>query len=66
MKADAAHEVPLTDDVIEILTSLPRFNKGDHLFSTDSGVKPVDGFSNAKVRLDKAMAAELGGQSGRS
>ena len=60
MKADAAHVVPLTDDVIEILTSLPRFNKGDHLFSTDSGVKPVDGFSNGKVKLDKAMAAELG------
>jgi integrase len=60
MKADAAHVVPLTDDVIEILTSLPRFNKGDHLFSTDFGVKPVNGFSKGKARLDKAMAAELG------
>jgi len=60
MKADAAHVVPLTDDVIKILSSLPRFNEGEHLFSTDSGVKPVDGFSNGKVKLDKAMAAELG------
>ena len=60
MKADAAHVVPLTDDVIEILTSLPRFNKGDCLFSTDFGVKPVNGFSKGKGRLDKAMAAELG------
>jgi len=60
MKADAAHEVPLADSVIEILTSLPRFNKGDHLFSTDFGAKPVNGFSKGKARLDKAMAVELG------
>ena len=62
MKGDAAHMVPLTDDVIEILKSLPRFTKGDHLFSTDFGVKPVNGFSKAKVRLDKEMAAKLGGE----
>jgi integrase len=60
MKADAAHEVPLTDGVIEILKSLPRFNKGDHLFSTDFGAKPVNGFSKGKARLDQAMVAELG------
>jgi integrase len=55
MKADAAHVVPLTDDVIAILQSLPRFKKGDHLFSTDFGVKPVNGFSKAKTRLDRQM-----------
>jgi integrase len=60
MKADAAHIVPLTDDVMAILASLPRFKKGDHLFSTDFGVKSVNGFTKGKVRLDKAMAAELG------
>lgn len=60
MKADAAHLVPLSDAVIGILESLPRFKKGDHLFSTDFGVRPVNGFSKAKARLDKAMAAELG------
>jgi integrase len=60
MKADAAHVVPLTDDVMAILASLPRFKKGDHLFSTDFGVKPVNGFSKGKARLDKAMTAELG------
>ena len=60
MKADAAHLVPLSDEVIAILKSLPRFTRGDHLFSTDFGVKPVNGFSKGKVRLDKAMAAELG------
>jgi integrase len=55
MKADAAHVVPLSDDVIALLQSLPRFNKGDHLFSTTFGEKPVNGFSKAKERLDKLM-----------
>jgi len=60
MKADAAHEVPLSDDALEILKSLPRFDRGEYLFST-FGVKPVNGFSKAKAMLDEAMAAELGG-----
>jgi hypothetical protein len=47
--------------VIAILDTLPRFKKGDHLFSTTYGAKPVNGFSKAKARLDAAMAAELGG-----
>jgi integrase len=59
MKADAPHIVPLTDSVIAILESLPQFNRGDHLFSTDFGQKPVNGFSKAKVILDKAIIAEL-------
>jgi integrase len=60
MKADAAHVVPLTQEVIAILETLPRFNKGDHLFSTTLGTKAVNGFSKAKQRLDKAMVTELG------
>jgi integrase len=59
MKGDAAHAVPLTDEVLELLSRLPRFKKGDHIFTTTSGVKPVNGFSKAKDRLDAAMAAEL-------
>jgi integrase len=55
MKADAPHSVPLSDDLIAILKSLPRFKKGDHLFSTSFGAKPVNGFSKAKERLDKRM-----------
>ncbi len=62
MKGEAAHLVPLTDDAIAVLKSLPRFTKGDHLFSTDFGVKPVNGFSKAKERLDKEIAAELRGK----
>jgi integrase len=53
MKADAAHVVPLSDYVVAILESLPRFKKGDHVFSTTFGVKPINGFSKAKERLDK-------------
>jgi len=55
MKADAAHVVPLTDDVVGILKPLPRFKKGDHVFSTTFGVKPINGFSKAKERLDERM-----------
>lgn len=55
MKGDAAHEVPLADDVISILTELPQFQQGDHLFSTTYGSKPVNGFSKAKDRLDRRM-----------
>jgi integrase len=62
MKADAAHVVPLADDVIAILRSLPRFKKGNHVFSTDFGVKPVNGFSKAKAKLDTAMLAKLSEQ----
>jgi len=55
MKADAAHVVPLSDDAVAILETLPRFRKGDHVFSTTFGVKPVNGFSKAKQRLDTRM-----------
>lgn len=55
MKTGTAHVVPLTDDVIAILNSLPRFRRGDHLFSNTFGEKPVNGFSTAKKRLDRRM-----------
>jgi integrase len=58
MKMDAAHVVPLTDEVLALLAQLPRFKKGDHLFSTTFGAKPVNGFSKAKELLDKRMLAE--------
>jgi integrase len=58
MKADAAHAVPLSDDAIAILKSLPRFHHGDHLFSTTFGKKAVNGFSKAKGRVDELMLVE--------
>jgi integrase len=60
MKGNAAHLVPLSGDAIAILETLPRFNKGDHLFSSTFGAKPVGGLGRAKRLLDAAMAVELG------
>ena len=58
-KSNADHIVPLSDDAMAILESLPRFNRGDHLFSTTFGEKPVSGFSKAKARLDRHMLRAL-------
>jgi integrase len=59
MKAAAAHIVPLSDDAIAIVETLPQFKKGAHLFSTTGGEKPVNGFSKAKSKLDALMLEEL-------
>lgn len=60
-KSDSPHLVPLTDDAIAVLKSLPRprFARGDHLFSKTFGEKPVSGFSKAKARLDRRMLRTL-------
>jgi integrase len=58
-KSGSAHLVPLTDDALALLRGLPKFKRGDHLFSTTFGQKPIDGFSKAKDRLDNLMLAEL-------
>jgi integrase len=60
MKGRAAHVVPLSDAVVMILGALPRFSGGGHVFSTTDGVKPVNGFSKCKARIDARLAAELG------
>ena len=60
MKADAPHVVPLSDMAIEVLQGLRRFRAGNFLFSTTYGANPVNGFSKAKARLDRAMADALG------
>ncbi|HZC57321.1 MAG TPA: integrase arm-type DNA-binding domain-containing protein [Xanthobacteraceae bacterium] len=59
MKAAAAHIVPLSDDAIAVLESLPRFDSGDYLFSATFGKKPVNGFYKAKVSYDVAVLAAL-------
>jgi integrase len=59
MKMAAPHVVPITDDMVTVLERLPRFACGDCLFSTSFGAKPVDGFSQAKVRLDRRMLHTL-------
>jgi integrase len=62
MKAGAAHEVPLSNDVVTLLKSLPRGRGGDFVFSQSDGVRPVARFSAEKKKLDKAMKKELGGK----
>ena len=59
-KSNATHLVPLSEQAAAIIKSLPRFTKGDYLFSTTFGAKPVSGFSKAKARLDKMMTEDLG------
>jgi integrase len=51
-KEARTHEVPLAPDTLALLKSLPRF-KGDYVFTTTDGAKPVNGFSKAKERIDK-------------
>ena len=53
MKMESAHVVPISDDLMSLLTGLPRFAAGDHLFSNTFGEKSVAAFSEAKHRIDK-------------
>jgi integrase len=59
-KSNATHLVPLSVQASAVIEALPRFTKGDHLFSTTFGEKPVSGFSKAKARLDAIMAGGSG------
>jgi integrase len=53
-KADREHVVPLTKQVITVLTGVPRFD-GPYVFSGRKGnEKPFSGFSKAKKRLNAA------------
>jgi hypothetical protein len=47
--------VPLTKQALAVLNEIPRFTRGDYVFSTTFGEKPVSGFSKAKSRLDQLM-----------
>jgi integrase len=51
-KSDRPHVVPLSDLAIEILTSLPRFEEGDFVFTTTNGERPVSAFSQCKSEAD--------------
>jgi integrase len=59
MKADAAHIVPVSNDVGTLLKSLPRFDGGDYLFSVSSGRNAVAAFSAAKDRFDAEIIKAL-------
>lgn len=51
MKNGLPHEIPMTAQMIEILTALPRFD-GPFLFSTTFGQRPIAAFSKWKRWLD--------------
>jgi integrase len=53
------HAVPLTAEMVKILDGLPRFTKGQHLFSTDFGEKSVWVNDKVKQRLDRRMLRTL-------
>jgi integrase len=57
MKGDVGHEVPLSPMAVELLEALPRF-KGEFIFTTTSGSRPISGFSKAKARLDRSIAGQ--------
>jgi integrase len=60
-KTDAPHVVPLSDDAVAILESLPHFKSGDYVFTTTFGKVPASGFSSNKMRLDKLLAGKMAG-----
>ena len=51
-KSDSTQLVPLSDSVVSILATIPRW--GEYLFTT-TGDKPIAGFSQAKRDLDDFM-----------
>jgi hypothetical protein len=54
-----AHAVPLTDDMLAILVTLPVFKKGPFLFSTTFGSSPVWVSDKIKKRIDARMLRTL-------
>jgi integrase len=58
MKGARSHEVPLSSLALEVLAGLPVWTRGKHLFSTTDGKTSLSGFSKAKIRLDKLIAAD--------
>lgn len=58
-KSDSTHLVPLTDEAVSILKTLPRWNNGEAAFSNTFGRVAVAHFSKAKTRLDRQMLRTL-------
>jgi hypothetical protein len=54
-----AHAVPLTNDMLAILATLPVFKTGQHLFSTTFGEKPAWISDKIKKRIDARMLRTL-------
>lgn len=52
------HLVPLTEEMVEIFATMPRFAGGDFVFTTTAGRRPVQ-LPKVKKALDALMLAEL-------
>jgi len=56
MKAKRPHEVPLTLEMVALLRDLREHRgRGDYVFSTSLGERPISGFSKVKSRLDNTI-----------
>jgi len=59
MKAKRPHEVPLSTSMVKMLQAMNKERgKGDYVFSTTGGKRPISGYSKAKAALN-AKVAEL-------
>jgi integrase len=59
-KSDSKQIVPLTDDMMRLLETIPRWNAGDFLFSSTNGTTAVSGFDYQKRKLFDIMTGALG------
>lgn len=55
MKAKRPHEVALSAPMIELLEGMTR-GKGEYVFSSTDGERPIGGFAKLKTKLDKKVA----------
>jgi integrase len=58
-KTGQRHDIPLSPDAVALLRALPRFRRGDALFSFDFGANPVAGFSKPKASIDRRLLRTL-------
>jgi integrase len=53
------HVVPLTGEILAVINSLPRFERGEYLFSNDFGRSPIWMGTRVKERMDERMLRTL-------
>jgi integrase len=58
-KTGQQHQLPLPDDALTLLKALPRWRRGDCVFSSTYGDKSISGWTKAKQRLDRHMLRTL-------
>ncbi len=51
--------VPLSEPALSVLSNVPIFSRGDYVFTTTEGDRPIDGYPKGKARLDRLMLEVL-------